>query len=385
MTADRTDLLILELIAGMARRHPMMPRYLLAVLFAFSLAIGSTEASATLLYSGGEDIDFVCNGSCSVSTNANSFRAGWARESYQASGSASDPPSSRFATSVFAANSTLWIHAQLCLGNGCGSNGTTSNYQMIRVFDSAGNPTLVVRGTGTTGQVKISSRTSAGVFTDLATCSSVINVTLAQLDLFINYGTSGEVTLYSNSAQACDFSGNVTNGDGATTLNQVEFAGPTLGTSANWSEVIVATTDTRAMGRFTANTTANGNATGFSGTNVCSSIWNATTANDANFGFTGSNSIVHECTTNGSIPAGSYNVLGLVMSARVLVGVTGPQHFDFVTRTGGTDYLSSDFAPTTSFTNITNYIQTVNPATSSAWVPSDFQTTGFNVGEESKP
>ena len=77
--------------------------------------------------------------------------------------------------------------------------------------------------------------------------------------------------------------------------------------------------------------------------------------------------------------------VGLVMSARVLVGATGPQHFDFVTRTGGTDYLSADFAPLNSFSNITNYIQTANPATGNPWAVSDFQAAGFNVGEETKP
>jgi hypothetical protein len=73
------------------------------------------------------------------------------------------------------------------------------------------------------------------------------------------------------------------------------------------------------------------------------------------------------------------------MSARALVGSSGPLHFDFITRVNGTDYLSADFAPTTTFSNITNYIQTTNPDTSSAWSVSDFQAAGFNVGEKTKP
>jgi len=367
----------------------MRLQWLVPIVMLFGLAMGS-NAQAQLLYAGGEDIDFTCNGggACNVSTGG-SYRTGWARESYAAAGTTSDPPTNRFATPTFTANSTLWIHSQFCtlgfLGGGCANASTTSNAQMLRVFDSSGNPTLVVRGTGNNNQLKISSRTAAGAFTDLVTCSSAFNATLTQLDLFINYGTSGEVTLYTNSVQVCDFTGNVTNGGGATTLNQVEFAGPTSGPAAAWSEVIVATTDTRAMGRFTANTSGNGTTTGFSGTNVCSAIWNVTSFNDANYGFSGTNNVVHECTINNSIPAGSYSVLGLVMSARVLVGSTGPQHFDFVTRTGGTDYTSSDFAPTMTFSNFTNYIQTVNPATSNPWAVSDFQATGFNVGEKTKP
>ena len=307
-------------------------------------------------------------------------------------GSTADPATNRFATPTFLPSSTIWVHAQFCTtqtistGYGCGTLGTVTanNGQMLRIMDSSGNPTLIVRGTGTSQQVKISSRTAAGVFTDLVTCSLAFNLALTQLDLFVNYGSSGEVTLYSNSVQVCDYTGNVTNGDGATTLNQVEFASP-MGAYGAWSEVIVAGSDTRAMARFTANTVANGNTTGFSGTNVCSAIWNPISFNDANYGFSGSTNVTHECTINTAFPPGNYNVLGLVMSARVLVGSSGPLHFDFVTRTGGTDYTSSDFAPTATFSNIGNYIQTTNPATSSAWGVSDFTAAGFNVGEKTKP
>lgn len=366
----------------------MRMRWLAGVVLAIFVPLWSTNAFATLLFSGGEDIDFLCNsgGTCSVDQNAAAYRSAWSREAYDANGTTTDPATNRFATPVFPANSTIWVHAQFCVQNGgCANTATTSASQMLRILDSSGNPTLIVRGTGTNGQVKVSSRTSGGTFTDLVTCNSAFGATLEQLDVYINYGTSGEVTLYANSASVCDYTGNVTNGDGATTLDQVEFASPHNGYNGAWSEVIIATTDTRSMARFTANTTGNGNTTGFSGTNVCSAIWSAATVNDANYGYTGSSSVTHECTVKSSILSGSYTVQGLVMSARALVGTSGPQHFDFVTRTGGTDYPSSDLAPTNSFSNFTNYIQTTNPATSSAWAVSDFQDPNFNVGEESKP
>ncbi len=370
----------------------MRLRSLLLFLIVLTSA-GASNARAQLLYSGGEDIDFICNssGSCTVDTNNGSYRSAWARESYGVLGSNSDPPSNRFATPAFSAISTLWVHGQFCVlsgnsGSGCGNIGTNSSYQMLRVFDSAGNPTLVLVGTGTGGQVTISSRSTSGVFTILATCSSALTSSLAQLDLYINYGTSGQVTLYSNSVQVCSYTGNVTNGDGATTLNQAEFASP-ANTWAMWSEIIIASSDTRAMARFTANTAGDGNTTGFSSTSgdICSSIWNATSFSDSSYGYSGSTSVLHECTINHSIPLGNYSVVGLVMSARALVGSSGPQHFEFLTRVSGTDYPSSNFAPTNSFSNITNYIQTVNPATSNPWAVSDFQASGFNVGEETQP
>lgn len=366
----------------------MRSRWLLPILLILTLAVGS-KAQAQLLFAGGEDIDFLCNSSssCSVTTSgAPYYRTNWAREGYFVNGDTNDPPTNRFATPTFTANSTVWVHAQYCTAYyGSCITATSDNSQMLRVLDSSGNPTLVVRGTGTAQQLKISSRTSAGVLSDLVTCSSALNASLTQLDLYINYGTSGEVALYNNGVKVCDFTGNVTNGDGATTLNQAEFSSPSSGNSSVWSEVIIATTDTRAMARFTANTVNNGNTTGFSETNICSTIWNAATFNDTNYGYSGTNNVLHECTINNAIPAGSYNVVGLVMSARALVGSSGPLHFDFLTRTNSADYASSDFAPMTSFSNITNYIQTVNPATSNPWAVSDFQAAGFNVGEETKP
>jgi hypothetical protein len=258
---------------------------------------------------------------------------------------------------------------------------------MLRVFDNSGNPTLIVSGTGTAGQLVISSRSAAGTFTNLVTCSAAINVSLTQLDLYINYGTSGEVTLYSNSAQVCDFTGNVTNGDGATTLNDLEFANPFAsgGFYSAWSEMIVATTDTRAMSLYTLAPNGNGNATQWTGSNPCTSILNALPANDTNYIYTSSNDQIEECTVTNSVPPGNYNVQALVMSGRLLVGASGPQHFDFVTRTGGTDYTSSDFAPTNSFSNFGNYIQSVNPSTSNPWALGDLIATDFNIGLESKP
>jgi hypothetical protein len=359
-------------------------------LFIIALLLGAVfqveSASATLLFSGGEDVDFICvaGASCGVVTTSYTFRSPWARESYEVGPNGADPPTNRFSTPALTATPIMWVHAQYCADSGGCQTSTTNNYQMIRVLDSSGNAAILVRGSGTAAQLKISSRTSSGTFTDLATCPTVLVPHVTQLDLYINYGTSGEVALYGNGIKECDFSGDVTNGDGATTLDQVEFSGPS-GTGSEWSEVIVATTDTRAMSRYSATTVANGAETQFSGTNICSAIWNATSANDNNNAYADTANLSQECTVKSQIPAGSYDVVGLVMSARAAVGPTGPQHFEFLTRTDGADYASGDYAPLPTPSNITNYIQAVNPATSAAWAVSDFTDPGFNIGEKSTP
>jgi len=364
-------------------------RTIATILVILLFAVTPKAASAALLYAGGEDADFICasSGTCGTGTDSRQFRSAWARSDYSIRTTNTDPPVSRFATQPFTASTEIWVHAWLCVGDfgACDWINNKNSQQLVRLIDDVGNPTLMVRATGTSGTLKISSRTAGGAYTDLVSCPAAIAAHLWQLDLHINYGSSGEVSLFRDGVEVCDYTGDVTNGDGATTLGQVEFSSTTDEKATQWSEIIVATTDTRAMSRYSAYTAANGNTTGFSGTNVCSSIWNAAAANDASYGYSGTANVVHECTVHNAIPPGSYQVLGLVMNTRALVGTTGPQHFDFITRVNGTDYASSDFAPLPTFSNLGNYIQTTNPDTGLAWAVSDFAAAGFNVGLETKP
>jgi hypothetical protein len=360
---------------------------LLSAAFGLLLCVLTASANATILFAGGEDTDFTpsvgCGGSCSITTNGTFFRTSWAREALQAS-------AGYWSTPTFSANATVWIHAQIYIG----TSGLGSSSPIVAAVDSAGYPTLVIRTTATANTARISSQTSGGVFTDLATCSSGFPIpgTLQQVDWYINYGTSGTTTLYINSVPICTYSGNITNGDGATTLDQSLLYGvaPSGGNFAftYWSEAIVATTQTTAMNLYTLVPNGNGNATQWSnssGTTPCTSILNATTINNANYVYTGTNSQIEECTVTHSIPAGNFTVPALVMSMNGLVGATGPQNFAFLTRAGGTDYASSNVALTNSFSNISNYIQTTNPATSSPWAVTDLTATGFNIGLESEP
>jgi hypothetical protein len=73
------------------------------------------------------------------------------------------------------------------------------------------------------------------------------------------------------------------------------------------------------------------------------------------------------------------------MSTRAAVGASGPQHFNFVVRTNGTDYASADIAPTLNLSNIGNYILQLNPATGAPWNLADLQAASFNVGLKTKP
>lgn len=363
-----------------------MRRNLFAAIVA--LLLGSFPAGATILFAGGEDVDFVCTGTCSNSTSASTFRSSFARGSYGSVASASDPPSNRFSTATFTASTSIWVHAQACVGAGlCSTASTTSGDQWLRVMDSGGNATLLLRGTGTANQVKISSRTSGGVFTDLVTCSSAISDSaLSQIDLFIDYGASGSVTLFKDSVQVCTYSGDVTNGDGSTTLQAVEFAGVGVGATGYWSEVVVSTTDTRAMALYRLTPNGAGNAVSWGGSNPCTAIVNNNPFNDGSFATSSASDQLLQCTTTNTIPAGTWAVNAVVMSARLRRGTSGPQTFNYSTRTGGSDFTNGvDLSLTTSFANYSNYIQATNPNTTSAWTTSDLTAVGFNIGLKSRP
>ncbi len=359
-----------------------MRKLIISALF----ALFATQANATILFAGGEDVDFTCvAGTCLVTTTAGRFRATWAREAYGAVGAAADPTTNRFATPEFTPSATVWIHGQYCNSVGdCTVATTISATQMIRVFNDAGNPVLIVRGTGTNNQVKISSRTSGGVFTDLVTCSAAFN-DLTQLDLYINYGVSGTVTLYVGSVQVCTFSGNNTNGDGGTTINKVELSGANTAL-VGWSEVIISTADTRALGFLHLTPNGAGNAVAWSGANPCTAIVNPTAFNDGTLSSSSSAADLLQCTVSHTMPAGVFTVPAVVMSARLKRGATGPQTFRYSTRTGGSDFDNgSDLALTTSFANYSGYVQSTNPDTTGAWATTDLTAVGFNIGLLSAP
>jgi hypothetical protein len=368
-----------------------MTRLAAAFLGLLLLCAPAAPAAAQILFAGGEDVDFTpvpsCGGSCNVDTNSSHFRSAWARADLHLGGSGADPSPYRYLSATFANSSTIWVHAQV---TNSGTN-TFSNGQYLIVYGSDGNPAILIRGTGTAGQVMLSKRSVGGTFTDLVTCTSGAFPTTSvdQMDLYLNYSTSGEVALYRNSVSICDKTGDVTT-DGRTSVNQIALASGTgnVQTDTYWSEVIVATTDTRAMNLYTL--VPNGNAPAIqwansSGTTPCTSLLGQTSINHANYVYAASTPLIEECTVAASIPPGSFTVPALVMSMNGLVGASGPQHFKFLTHIGSTDYASGNFAPTNSFSNIGNYIQTTNPATSNPWATTDLTAASFYIGLESEP
>jgi hypothetical protein len=362
----------------------------LAALLSVAAALPSRGA---ILFQGGELPDFTTVGSVTATTGTagTTHRSGYAREVLQpgAAASSSDPPTN-YIRGSFAGASSIWAHF---FYYSSGLTATSSNSHLVRFIDSAGNAAVVIRGTGTAGQLKFQSRSSGGTFTDLlSTCNTGMTGNLQQFDIQLVFAGAGggSIVLYVDGIQVCSYSGTTTNGDGSSTITNIDLDAPTTSTNPSFSEVIVADEDTRSMSRVSLYPSTSGATTGWtnsSGTTPCSTtILAQTSQNDANYVFTGSSSTVELCTPGQTLPAGNWTVKTVGFGARALKGTTGPQTLTFMVREGSTNYTLSPTATLSgAFAKSSNNNYANDPATSSAWTSTTINTAGFQLGFQSSP
>jgi hypothetical protein len=347
------------------------------------------QANATILFAGGEDSDFVNLNGAAASTTAGTFAAGYARESMAvntstASCATASPPAAYFMTPTFTANSVIWIHANFYLGGGTCSGIPISD--VLRVYSPDGYARIVIEQQSATayGQYNIYTRNQAGTQTLLVSmatpCFDVAH--LVPLDLYINYASSGEVTLYCNNVQVADYTGNILT-DSATQLDQVQFstATPYSLNITYWSEIIVSTTTGRGLRLATLAPAANGNTDNWD-TGGVSNV-NKTTLNTTTVNASGTSGEIQEYTIN-ALPSGTFGIVGVWLNAYTQVDATGPQHLQGIVYTGSTAYTSSNLSPPQSAWGFVSTNWLTNPNTGVAWTTIDLGASGFNIGFESQ-
>lgn len=353
---------------------------ILMALALLAAPVNFQPVNATILFAGGEDIDFTFIGGPQSSTGAGTFRSGYARLSIDPTdGTTSDPPVSRFFTPVFTATTSLWLHMEVYTT----TVSTDSGAEMVCAIDPSGVCRLMFRGTGSTS-IKLTTRTSAGVLVDLMTCTSggwPINGIISKIDWKLNYNSSGSSDLYVNGVDICSYSGNVTT-ESATQIAQYYFGRPSRGSQSNYSEIIVATTSTRDLNLATCAPQANGTTQNWTGTaaNV-----NPTTVNDTSAITTTSTGTIGNFTCP-ALPTGAFTVPAVVQSARIQ-GANSITNFRFNSRPAGagSDFDTTADIPVTSvFTSYPNNIITTNPNTSGAWTTSVLGSSS-NFGVKSRP
>ncbi len=363
-----------------------MKKYLsLFILVCFGVALVATPASATILFAGGEDLDFTSTGGpLAVTTNNTYFNSTYAREAVYNSIDGND---NYIKTPYFTSSSNFWTHFDWVgaySGQCCSQDVFNAGWDWFVFADSGGVARITVRPVSTTNgatTITISKINAVGTVTTLVTSSvSVFGNPLNTIDVYINYSSTGTITLYQNGAQIVTYSGDVTT-DGNTSLAQLwlGYAGAPDNPYDYYSQVIISTTDTRSQHVATITPSANGNTMAWTG--VVGSI-NTTSYNDANTISSATTGQLAEFTFT-ALPAGSYSIVAVVQSARAAATVGGIQNLQFDARTGGTSYQSANQALAPGMKNY-QYVWTTNPNTSAAWTTSDLSAAGLNFGLESQ-
>lgn len=329
----------------------------------------------TIYFAGSEDIDFTAIGTLQTPSSSGYHRSAWVRTGVAvANTGAVDPPANRIQLPAITPVSTLWLHAWVAEQN----PSPTNNAQIVRWLDSAGTCRLAIRSTATLGTWGFWTRNAAGTFTQLGSNFSGAPYvgTPQQIDVAVNYSTTGSVTVYINAVQAFTYSGNITT-DSATALAQAELADAGQGSySTTWSEVTLSDTDSRAFNVWLMNSSTSGTDTQWTGT---ASNVNQQTINDANYVASATAGQINDYKTGGiALPTGIFTVAAVIQAVRASVGTTGPQHVQSGFNFNGSRYWGSSIAPAATFTNYPNQIWLTNPNTGVAWLTTDLTAATFN-------
>lgn len=334
----------------------------------------------TIYFAGGEDIDFTLTGTVGVDTTAGNRRTSWSRSCLQPATTTAPtgfPPANNISTPVFTALSDIWIHWQHAHSTGVLNGGTSNGANELVLYGSDGVIRFAVRGTGTNGQLKFTKRNSGGTLTDLATSAATSFVTaLQQWDLHLT-STTADFYINGSNTPTLSYSGDTTT-DSIGSWGRAAWGSITSSGASGFSEIIIANTDTRAMGLFSMQPVANGNTMVWTGSvgNI-----NESTLNDSTTLTTDNNNDLAQFTAPTSAPSGTWAIQAMVQSVRANRGASGPQHFQYNARPvgGSGDYYTSDVLLAAGLANYQN-IWATSPASGSAWASGEVFATGFNLG-----
>jgi len=333
-------------------------------------------ASSAVLWAGGEDVDFPNGGSSCVFTGASNFRSSHAREAVSPcaiGGSFS---------SVFSGGAITsgWISGRVYYGTlgtsghrffGFGKSGT--NYSLWTGTDSNTNYTKLAlyKYDGTTW-TKLASE--VGV--------SLTYTALNRIDMQVtNYGASATVNIYVNggSSAALSYSGDVTVG-GNTNLDRVAIY-CNSGTSCSgiptygvYSELIVASSDTRNMSLATLAPNAAGDLNQWTGSYT---DLNETTISDATVVANGVSGNNFQCNLS-NLPTGSYSIQAVKISSRATKSETGPTSIAVGVKTNSTVSVPAATSLPVAF-QLVETLYSTNPVTSSAWTSTEIDALQINL------
>jgi hypothetical protein len=347
-----------------------------------------------ILFVAGEDSDLATTGTTAVDTTSTHRRTAYCRCALQATNGGGTWDTGN-AMSVASA----WIHARVWMTDVPGLalfGSSLVNDASIRITDAAGIVRLILYMPSlTTGVVpntiasnwQFAKVNAAGTVTPLGSPLSAIfsgsPTSPDAIDIQItNYATggSGTVNIWINGVLAFNVSSATLATDANTTINGVRFCGIGLSGSNSvafsYSEVILSDSDTRSVSLATLTPAANGNTDNWDIGGV--SNINEIVLNDTTLNASGTPGQIQQYTT-GVLPSGTFGVLAVVLSGRMMAGFSGgPTKVDFGVRTASVDHWSADVTLSNSLATV-QHVFAVDPGTSLPFDPAVLGV-GFNVG-----
>jgi len=323
----------------------------------------------SILWCGGEDIDFSIGAATSFFSNTAAFRNTYARGAYFV-GSNADARSVAFSGGAI---TSCWLSFQISAN----SNATASK-RLFGLSKSGTNAMLLLATASASGTRLALSKWDGSTLTQLAAEAGNNYSGLLRVDLqLVNYGASAVVNVYVNSIQVISFSGDVTV-LGNTSLDQVVLIGATA-TQPLISEVIVANEDTRSFpGLMTLALTGAGTTDSWSG--VFSTI-NQTTISDTSPNFTNTAAQDQQFNITDLPTGGAFVIKAVKIAARMAVSATPTAtKVSLGYNSGGSAAFGTGAQKTLTTAYLTyEQLDATNPVTTAAWAQSDMNALQLDM------
>lgn len=311
----------------------------------------------TVYFAGGEDSDFLAG--TTISVTGSGFRTGYARCSLSSlsNGYIQNP--------VAFTASTFWSSARWSGASQFGVN--TGSF--ISWHDSSGIKRLSLECTNSSTKTWTFYKVDASAVKTQLGSTFVMDWTgispTIKVDVYAVVNSSGTIQVYWQNTLMFTYTGDTTtNSVTSIAFIQLRTIGNTV-TTDSFSEVMVMDQDTRACSLQTLAPVANGNTHNFdTGTPAAANVNEITLSDVTLDGSTTAGQIDQYTMT--SLIAGTWTIMAVGVSARAIMGTTGPTKMDVGVRSTS-DYWSSDFSLTGVFANGYSNWWTVDPNTSLGW------------------
>lgn len=388
-------------------KKPKIKRYqanqgLLTLLFL--LALTPQPAWATILWVGGEPMDFpVGPGSVAMTTSGTTnaaYRSSYARGGIYGTISGAAAYSNALLPTPAGSTTTVWLSARVYIagstaGSGCPSTVASKVIGLVNYASTTKNGIYFgYTGCGapyTAGIYKEAGSGSSLITGGSAATASLANGQIYKIDLQITNlgsGSGASINLYINASAGPVASVTGTNAavSGASTLDAVAI-GSYSGASSCFdnclprvSEIIVSDTDTRSLSLATLAPSANGDTTEWTGD--CSTM-SKTALNDSTTLLSATSGQRQQCTV-GALPSGNFTVAAFGVSARVTKSISGIGYFSLGVKSNSTLYEPSAVSVPAAY-SLVQTIMNTNPTTSAAWTTTELGSVQVNFKSADAP